>query len=115
MADRPTVVTTFKDIPTDERVREVIDRRCEILAQEFRELSRVEITLAEDGNGFTAHGHVTAKGSDVGAAAAASELLPATDRLLDKVERQLRKLHDKRIFTQRREAQRDPPKRRGRS
>jgi ribosome-associated translation inhibitor RaiA len=32
--------------------------------------------------------------------------------VLDKIERQLRKVHDKRIFSLRREAQRDPPKRR---
>ena len=47
---------------------------------------------------------------DVGAQAEASELAPAADRLLEKLARQLRKYHDKQIFTQRREAQRDPPK-----
>ena len=110
MTERPAVVTTFKDIPSDERVREVIEKRCHVLAQEFHELSRVEITLSEVGNGFSGHAHVTGKGRDVGAQAEASELLPAADRLLDRMERQLRKLHDKRIFGQRREAQRDPPK-----
>ena len=32
-------------------------------------------------------------------------------KLVDKVEKQLRRHHDKRIFSQRRDAQRDPPKR----
>jgi len=105
-----TVVTLFKDMETDERVKEVIDKRCEQLSAEFHELSRVEITLEETGKSYTVHAHVTGKNRDVGAQADASELLPATDRVLDKVERQLRKLHDKRIFAQRREAQRDPPK-----
>jgi len=105
-----TVVAIFKDMDSDERVQEVIDKRCEQLSEEFPELSRVEITLEETGNSYTVHGHVTGKNRDVGAQADASELLPATDRVLDKLERQLRKLHDKRIFAQRREAQRDPPK-----
>ncbi len=110
MADRPSVITNFKDIEHDDRVSEVIDKRCAQLGGEFNELSRVEITLEEDGNGYAVHAHVTGKNRHVGAQADASELLPAVDRLLDKVEKQLRKLHDKRIFSQRREAQRDPPK-----
>jgi ribosomal subunit interface protein len=110
MAERPTVVTTFKDLDADERVRDAIEKRCARLADEFREVTRFEITLAEDGAGFAVHGHVTGKGRDVGAQAEAKDLGPAADRLLDKVERQLRKFHDKQIFSQRREAQRDPPK-----
>ena len=110
MAEGPTVVTTFKDLPSDERVREAIEKRCTQLAQEFPEVTRFEISLTVDGAGYAVHGHVTGKGRDVGAQAEASELAPAADRLLEKVERQLRKFHDKQIFAQRREAQRDPPK-----
>ena len=113
MAELPTVVTIFKDIDTDDRIREVIEKRCEHLRAEFQELTRVEVTLQENGSGYQAHAHASGKNRDVGAQADASELLPAVDRLLDKVERQLRKLHDKRIFSQRREAQRDPPKKKG--
>ena len=112
MAERPNMVTTFKDIPNNERVRDLIEKRCEHIADEFREIQRIEITLAEDGQGYTAHGHVIGKGRDVGAQAEASDLGPAADQVLDKMERQLRTLHDKRIFSQRREAQRDPPKKR---
>ncbi len=111
MDERSTLVT-FKDLPADERVREAIEKRCAHLAEEFQEITRVEVTLSEDGAGYTVHGHVTAKGSDVGAQAEASDLGAAADRLLDKLERQLRKHHDKRIFTQRRTARRDPPKKR---
>jgi ribosome-associated translation inhibitor RaiA len=52
------------------------------------------------------------KHRDVGAQATASKAGPAADQVLDKLERQLRTLHDKDIFTQRREARRDPPKKR---
>ncbi|MBW2269140.1 MAG: HPF/RaiA family ribosome-associated protein [Deltaproteobacteria bacterium] len=112
MSQRPTVVTNFKDLPHDDDVRDSIERRSELLAREFREISRIELTLVEDGANVAVHGHVTGKHSDVGAQAEASEAGPAADRVLDKLERQLRTLHDKRIFTQRRDAQRDPPKKR---
>ena len=111
MDERSTVVT-FKDLRADERLRDAIEKRCAHLGEEFQEISRVEVTLSEDGAGYTAHGHITGKGSDVGAQAEASDLGAAVDRLLDKLERQLRKHHDKRIFAQRRTAQRDPPKKR---
>jgi ribosomal subunit interface protein len=108
LAQNPTVVVTFKDIEPDESVREAIATRTQQLREEFHELLRVEVTLLEDGGaGFSAHGHASGKGEDVGAQATAKQLLPAAEALLDKLERQLRKHHDKRIFTQRREAQRD--------
>ncbi len=110
--DEHSTVVTFKELSADERVREAIEKRCAHLAEEFQEITRVEVTLSEDGAGYTVHGHVTAKGSDVGAQAEASDLGAAADRLLDKLERQLRKHPDKRIFTQRRTARRDPPKKR---
>jgi len=113
MAERPTVVATFKDLPVDEVLRESIATRCAEIGQEFHEVTRIEVTIAEDGNGYTVHGHVTGKGLDLGGQAQASQPAPAADRLLDKLERQLRTHHDKRIFTQRREAQRHPPKKRG--
>jgi ribosomal subunit interface protein len=111
LAERPILVTNFKDLSKDEEIREAIEKRCHHLAEEFHEIVRIEITLAADGAGFTAHGRVTGKQIDVATHAAASELLPAADKLLVKVERQLRRVHDKRIFVQRREAQRKPPKR----
>ncbi len=108
--DEGSTLVIFKDLRADERLREVIEKRCAHLAEEFQEITRVEVTLSEDGAGYTVHGHVTGKGSAVGAQAEASDLGAAADRLLDKLERQLRKHHDKRIFTQRRTARRDPPK-----
>jgi len=111
MGEHSTVVT-FKELSADERVREAIEKRGARLAEEFQEITRVEVTLSEDGAGFAAHGHVTGKGSDVGAQAEATDLGAAADRLLDKLERQLRKHHDKRIFSQRRTERRDPHKKR---
>jgi ribosomal subunit interface protein len=106
-----TVLLNFKDLETDERVRDAIEARCRHLTEEFQEITRFEFTLSEEGTGFAAHGHVRGKSTDLATHAAASQLGAAADLLLDKVERQLRRVHDKRIFSQRRDAQRDPPKR----
>ena len=111
MTQRLTVVTNFKDLSKDEAVREAIESRCHHLASEFEEIVRIEITLTADGVGFTAHGHVTGRQIDVATHAAATQMLPAAEKLLTKVERQLRRVHDKRIFARRREAQRRSPKR----
>jgi ribosomal subunit interface protein len=105
----------FRDVEVDEDVRESVHRRCDHLAGEFHEVSRFELTIADNGTGFTVHGHATGKNTDVATHAEAGAARSASDQVLDKIERQLRRVHDKRIFTRRREAQRDSPKRRGRA
>ncbi len=111
MTKNPSVVIHFKEVEQDEPLRESIEKQSEALGDEFHEVSKIEISLAPNGAGFIANGHVTGKGTDIVTHAEASEPTPAVDSVFDKVERQLRKLHDKRIFAQRREAQRSPPKR----
>ncbi len=111
MTKHPSVVIHFKEIEHDEPLREFIQKRSDHLANEFHEVTKIEISVAPNGAGFLANGHVTGKGTDVATQVEASEMLPAVDSVFDKAERRLRKLHDKRIFAQRREAQRDPAKR----
>lgn len=112
MTERPAVLLHGRDVELEERVRTAIEKRCARLAEEFREVARFELTVEVNGAGFIVHGHATGKNTDVASHADASEPGPAADRVLDKIERALRKQHDKRIFAQRRDAQRDPPKRR---
>ncbi len=111
MSDNHAVVIHFRDCEQDEKIRSSIEKHSARLAQEFPEISKFEISLSPDGSGFVAHVHVTGKGTDAATQANASELGPAADIIFDKVERQLRKIHDKRIFSQRREAQRERGKR----
>ena len=111
MTNNPSVVIHFREVEQNEPLRELIEKKGEHLGNEFPEVSKSEISLAPNGAGFIANGHVTGKGIDVATHAEASELSPAVDSVFDKVGRQLRKIHDKRIFAQRREAQRAPPKR----
>ncbi|MGH0031388.1 MAG: HPF/RaiA family ribosome-associated protein [Myxococcota bacterium] len=96
----------------DERVRSGIEKRCEHLADEFPEVKSFEFTLTEAGAGYEVHGHATGKNTDVATQADATDPGPAADMVIERIEKQLRKIHDKRIFAQRRDAQRDPPKRR---
>lgn len=107
MSENPVVVIHFRDCEQDEKVRNAIEKHTMRLAQEFHEISQFEISLSPNGSGFVAHIHVTGKGTDAATQANATELGPAADLIFTKVERQLRKIHDKRIFSQRREAQRD--------
>ena len=111
MTERPTVVIHFKEVEHNESLKDVIETKCQHLAEHFHEITRIEISVEQSAAGFTAHGHVTGKGIDAANQSDASQMPPAVDLVFDKVERQLRKIHDKRIFSQRRDAQRDPPKR----
>jgi len=111
MTTNPSVVIHFKDVRQDEPLRESIQQKGQHLGEEFHEVTKIEISLEPNGVGFLAHGHVTGKGTDIATHVEASELVPAVDAVFDKIERQLRKHHDKRIFAQRREAQRAPAKR----
>ena len=110
MTTTPAVVISFKDIETDEDVRDEIEKRCRQLAETFPETTKFEITLEPDGAGHTAHGHVTGRATEVVTHAAGMEVGQAADRLLDKLARRLRRVHDKKIFNHRRNAQRTSPK-----
>jgi ribosomal subunit interface protein len=111
VSTKPSVVISFKDINVNDSVREVLEVGCKRLAIEFPETTRFELTLAPDGAGHTAHAHVTGRSTEVAAHAQAVEIGEAADKLLDKLERQLRRVHDKRVYAPRRDAQRDNPKR----
>ncbi len=108
---RNTVVN-FKDVPTSPAVRSFIEERCAQLTEEFPEDLRIEVTVIPEGDGFTAHGHVKGRSIDV---AANHDWEPeagkAADKLIEKLHSQLRKVHDKKIFNQRRAAQNGKNKR----
>lgn len=112
MASEPTIIIHFKDMSTDEEVRDHIRARCEVLAAEFPEATHFELTIRPDAKTLECHGHVTGKRTQVAAHANGIEhLRPVSDAVLDKLERELRTEHDKRIFSQRRKAQKERSKR----
>jgi ribosome-associated translation inhibitor RaiA len=105
------IAVHFKDMPVNDDVRDDVEERCRALADEFPELTHVEVTLTPDGGGHAASGRVTGRSTELGSHAAAPEPGHAADRLLDTLRAQLRRSHDKRIFSRRRAAQRQNPKR----
>jgi len=111
MTEGPPVVVHFKDVRNSNKVRQAIEERCAHFASEFQEVTRFEITLSPLGAEIEAHGHATGKHTNIATQAAGKNLRAAADQVLEKIEKQLRKSHDKRIFAQRREAQRNPVKR----
>jgi ribosome-associated translation inhibitor RaiA len=106
------IAVHFKDMPVQEGVRTYVEDRCRALAEEFPELTHLDVTLSPDGGGHSASGRVTGKGTELACHADAPETGHAADKLLDTLRHQLRRSHDKRIFGQRRVAQRENPKRR---
>lgn len=110
MTDDPIVVISFKDLEPDEEVRERIALRCRALRDEFPETARFEMTLAADGSGHAAHVRVSGRDTHLDAHGNAIEIEHAAERALAKAHAQLRTLHDKRIFTRRREARKSSPK-----
>ena len=109
-----TIVISFREVDEDvhEQLREHLDKGCQRLAAEFPETTHFEITLAADGGGLTAHGHVTGSHTEAAGHGEADDPRAAADQCLDALGRQLRKHHDKKIFGHRREARRANERRR---
>lgn len=105
------IAVHFKDMAVDDEVRSEVEARCQALAEEFPELTHVEVTLTPDGGGHAASGRVTGRATDLGCHASAPKAGHAADRLLDTMRNQLRRSHDKRVFARRRDAQKHHPKR----
>ena len=104
MAQDADVIVRFKDFANNHEVREILETRCHHLAQEFPETSHYELTLSLDSDDVTAHVHVSGKRTQTASHATASDMRQAGELALDKLERELRRHHDKRIFTPRRDA-----------
>jgi ribosome-associated translation inhibitor RaiA len=105
------IAVSFKDMATDEELHERVEERCRTLADEFPEVTQVEVTITPDGTGHSASGHVSGKSTRLATHASAVEPGHAADQLLDTLRQQLRRAHDKRIFSHRRDAQQRNPKR----
>ncbi len=106
-AEAPATVTIhFRDVERDDVTLEALERRCQDLSSTFPETTHYELSLSSETAAVSAHGHVRGKGIDFAASASASDPRVSAERVLDKLERGLRRGHDKRIFGRRRVARR---------
>ena len=107
-----TLVIRFKDIEHDDDVHSHLDRRFRQLSHDFPEASHLEIHLETDADDVSAHALARGKNVDLAAKAVASGVRAAGEAALDKLQRELRRGHDKRIFRMRREARRGSDRKR---
>lgn len=116
MTTSPTVMVHLREVlhlDGASELQEAVEQRCQQLAEEFHEADRFEVHVTPVGNGFNAQARATGKKTDVAAQSAAAQPRPACDAALDKLARELRSRHDKRIFKPRRQARRDKAARKG--
>jgi ribosomal subunit interface protein len=105
-----SVVIHFNHMSTDDDVREHLQERCDHLAAEFPETAHYELSLTPDASEIRADAHASGRGTHIAAHASHDDLRQAGDAALNKLEKELRRHHDKRIFARRREAQKQPGK-----
>jgi ribosome-associated translation inhibitor RaiA len=98
------VAIHFKDMAVLEEVRGELERRCHELAGEFPELTHVDVTLSPDGSGHHASARASGRRTELASHAQAPSPGHAAHRVLDQLRHQLRRGHDKRVFSQRRRA-----------
>jgi ribosome-associated translation inhibitor RaiA len=99
-----TVVIRFKDIEADEELRNLLGKRCLSISEDFPETTHYELSLSLDSSEVSAHAHVSGRGIDLAAHASAEDTRTSGEAALDKLQRELRREHDKRIFGHRRSA-----------
>jgi ribosome-associated translation inhibitor RaiA len=94
----------FKGLSHEDDVKSECERHADELRGEFPETSKVEVTVTLDGNDHDTHVRVTGKDTEIAASASDRELRTSIVDAFEKARRQLRKQHDKAIFTRRRGA-----------
>ena len=115
MPENTTLVVRFKDIEHDDDVHSHLESRLRQIAEEFPEAAHCELHLSANATEIAALVHVSGKRIDLAAHAATQDPRTAGEFALDKLQRELRREHDKRIFGRRREARRDQERRRAAS
>ena len=100
------VVMGFKGIEHDEELSQSVEKRCRALANEFPETAQFEVHMELEAGEVAVRVHVSGRDTQFASHARAAQARTASDTALEKLERELRRHHDKRIFGARREAQR---------
>jgi len=105
------VALHVKETDFTEDARRRLEERCQAVVDEFPEVTHLEVTLEPAGLGHSASAHATGKRTEAAGHATGEQASRVAEQALHKLEHQLRRVHDKRIFGQRREARQHPSKR----
>ena len=100
-----TIRLHFHDVPTSDFVRGECEQFAADLQQEFPEASKFEISMTHTGEEKELHLHITGRDLEVAAKAHGRDLRETLRDAFVRVRKQLRKHHDKQIFSRRRAAQ----------
>ncbi len=112
MTQSAKIKTHWRELMADPGTDEYLDRRCNHLMDEFPEADSFEISFQVEGQEIECHAHVDGKRTRLAAhSTGAQNAKQAAESALDKLEREMRKDHDKRIFGSRRKAQQSQTKR----
>jgi ribosome-associated translation inhibitor RaiA len=94
----------FRDTPHSETVQGECEGLAQTIRDEFRETTRVEVTVSHAHDEYEAHVHVTGRDIDMAARAKSRDsVVIAAREAFSKAHAQLRKHHEKLIFEPRRE------------
>ncbi len=93
----------FQDLPHSSDARSECETRVQGLQEQFPETTKYEITLRQNRTAHDVHVHVTGKDLELAASADHHGLREAIVEAFERLERQLRKRHDKQIFARRRD------------
>ena len=112
MTESPRIEVHWRNLRTDPKTDEYLERRCLHMREEFPEADSFEISFQIEGQEIECHAHVDGKRTRLAAhSTGAQHSKQAAENALDKLEREMRKDHDKRIFGNRRKAQKSQPRR----
>ncbi len=112
MPQDATLVIRFKDIEHDDDVHSHLESRLRQLTHDFPEAAHYELSLSAQATDVAALVQARGRRIDLAAHAVTQDARAAGELALDKLQRELRREHDKRIFSRRREARRDQERRR---
>ncbi len=96
----------FHGVSHDDDIKQSCQRLADSLKEEFPAASKLEISLNHTGEAHETHMHVTGKEFEIASSASGRELRDSIAEAFERVRRQLRKRHDKQIYTRRREPHR---------
>jgi ribosome-associated translation inhibitor RaiA len=98
----------FHDLPHSQQIKDEFEKLATGVREEFPEIKKLEVSLNRSNDDLETHVHVTGKDLDLASSAKSRELRESLSEAFERLRKQLRKRHDKVIYSRRRVAQKAP-------